>query len=156
MAVKAVTTLCISLMAMCLQLALSDNHLIKVMCINETHHALYHDGHVDEPDEDEASNEDDEDDANMTERRRLDSHMDMSEWIVMHTNSSHDPCGTEACNATCTATSCSPMECMVPPPDHATTITTTQGVVNIGGAVPAAVASAILPLLSSMLAWLSI
>mmetsp|Transcript_39343 Transcript_39343/g.88070 ORF Transcript_39343/g.88070 Transcript_39343/m.88070 type:complete len:158 (+) Transcript_39343:92-565(+) len=156
MAVNAVSTLLISLMAVCPQLAVSDGHndqnMVRVMCINETHHAYYSHDH----DNDDEDDEDDEDDMNMSSgmSRRLAMHhddmMNMSGWIVLETTAAVDPCGTEACNSTCNATSCHPMACMVPVP---TTSTTGGNVAD--GARHAACVEVVLPLLASMLAFLS-
>mmetsp|Transcript_43143 Transcript_43143/g.97139 ORF Transcript_43143/g.97139 Transcript_43143/m.97139 type:complete len:144 (-) Transcript_43143:252-683(-) len=142
-------------MAMGPQLALSDNHhTVRVMCINETHHAIHHDDHHDHDDEDEDG---DEDDMNMSSMgRRLAHHADMNmtedDWMVMETTDSLDPCGSESCNATCNASSCHPTRCTI----HVSTTTTGNGgPVTTDGATHAAYAGAIVPLLSSMLAFLS-
>eukprot|EP00971_Amphidinium_carterae_P061086 1208800-Amphidinium_carterae.1 len=95
MGVKTVSTLLISLMALCPELALSAGHsssMIEIMCINQTHYAVPHDHSHDDEDED-----DEDDDMNMSNsmRRRLESHggMHMDEYTVMMATDSEDPCG---------------------------------------------------------------
>mmetsp|Transcript_38779 Transcript_38779/g.89509 ORF Transcript_38779/g.89509 Transcript_38779/m.89509 type:complete len:151 (-) Transcript_38779:244-696(-) len=146
MGVMPVSTLLIALMAVCPQLALSAGHsssMIEIMCINETHYAVAH-GHSHD-DEDE----DDEDDMNNMSRR-LDGHggMHMDDYTVMMATDSEDPCGS-ACNTTCTATECTPMECELP---MTTTTATGDGSTVGNGATHAACAGAVLPLVSLLLA----
>eukprot|EP00971_Amphidinium_carterae_P076401 1508874-Amphidinium_carterae.1 len=151
MAVNAVTMLLMSLTAVCPQLALSEHHsgqdVVSVMCLNETHHAIQHhdNDHVDEDDED------DEDDMNTSRRLAMHDMMNMSDWIVMETTDALDPCGSEACNSTCNATSCHPMACVVPVP----TTTVTAGPVTTDAAMHAAYAGVVSPMLASLLAYLS-
>mmetsp|Transcript_60976 Transcript_60976/g.113144 ORF Transcript_60976/g.113144 Transcript_60976/m.113144 type:complete len:170 (-) Transcript_60976:223-732(-) len=168
MGVKQVTMLLASLMALSPQLALSDHHsMLRVLCINETHHAVYHHDHdhngddEDEDDDNTTSGDDEDEDGDTTNMtnvsRRLMHHMNMSNmsmdgWEVLE-NTEFDPCGSAACNATCNATSCTPMRCTVPIPETSTT-TSGPGIVS-DGTVHGAAAAAILPLLSSMLALLS-
>mmetsp|Transcript_13674 Transcript_13674/g.20125 ORF Transcript_13674/g.20125 Transcript_13674/m.20125 type:complete len:150 (-) Transcript_13674:233-682(-) len=148
MAVKS--TLLISLLALCPQLAVSMSHsssMIEIMCINQTHYAVPHDHSHDDEDED-----DEDDDMNMSNsmRRRLESHggMHMDDYTVMMATDSEDPCGS-ACNTTCTATECTPMECELP----MSTTTTTGANIAIDGAARAACAAVVLPLFAAWLAY---
>mmetsp|Transcript_60971 Transcript_60971/g.113129 ORF Transcript_60971/g.113129 Transcript_60971/m.113129 type:complete len:170 (-) Transcript_60971:253-762(-) len=168
MGVKQVTMLLASLMALSPQLALSDHHsMLRVLCINETHHAVYHHDHdhngddEDEDDDNTTSGDDEDEDGdagNMTNvSRRMMHHMNMSMnmsmdgWVVRNTTEEHDPCG-EVCNATCDATSCTPMQCMVPLPETTTTVVA-DGIIS-DGAVHTAASAILLPL-SFMLTLLS-
>mmetsp|Transcript_17732 Transcript_17732/g.32099 ORF Transcript_17732/g.32099 Transcript_17732/m.32099 type:complete len:179 (-) Transcript_17732:114-650(-) len=174
MGAKAVIAFFLSLVAACLQLTQADHHpVLRVMCINATHHAIHIDDHDDDDEEDEDESEDedeagDEDeDVNVSNSsnasRRLTHHVNMSgnismdDWVVMPTTDTQDPCGSPECNAVCEADSCTPMLCIVPLPENATTTPTSSGLpgTNLDGAVHNAPTSAIWLLLCVMSASLS-